>query len=504
MHVETVAGVVRAHAAARPGKDAVRAGSASMTFAELDARANQVAHALLAEGVGPGDRVAYLDANALEYFAMLYGAAKIGAVFVPLNWRLAPLEVAEIVADAEPRLAVVGPSFKRPPVPVIEVGEDFKRWTSARPTVDPDGPSRPEDIVVLYYSSGTTGRPKGVMLSNENVVLHSHRVSAAWRMHEGAIALAAMPLFHVGGGGFSAAATYAGATVDVLREVTPDTAWEALRTRNITHTFFAPTMIQAMLQAQPEGPLDLALEILVYGASPIAESVLAEAISVFGPVFFQSYGLTEVSGAAVHLPPEDHDPTGPRRHLLRSAGRPAQGVDLAVVDPTDGRVLGPHEVGEVLLRTRQNMQGYWKRPDETAQVATPDGWLHTGDAGYVDEDGYLYLHDRIKDMIVSGGENIFPAEVENVLMAHPGVADVAVIGVPHHKWGETPCALVVRAADVDVSHAELLAHSRANLATYKCPTSVEWVESLPRNAAGKVQKKELRAPYWEGRERFVT
>jgi long-chain acyl-CoA synthetase len=224
----------------------------------------------------------------------------------------------------------------------------------------------------------------------------------------------------------------------------------------------------------------------------------------FGCDFIQVYGMTETTGAITNLPAEDHDPGGPREHLLRSAGKPYPHVELRIVDPASGAELPPGQVGELWTRSTQNMQGYWAKADETSQTVTGDGWLKTGDAGYLDADGYLFLTDRIKDMIVSGAENIYPIEVENVLAGHPAVADVAVIGVPHEKWGETVKAIVVRRPGADPSPAELIDYARQRLAGFKCPTSVDFIDEIPRNPSGKILKRELRAPYWAGRERNIN
>ena len=240
------------------------------------------------------------------------------------------------------------------------------------------------------------------------------------------------------------------------------------------------------------------VRLIFYGASPISEDVLVKCMAAFGCGFCQVYGMTETTGAITSLPFEDHDPDGPRRGLLRSAGKPLDGVDIRIVDPDTGKVAEIGEVGELQTRSPYNMAGYWRKPDETAcDDRRRGGWLRTGDAGYFDADGYLYLHDRIKDMIVSGGENIYPAEVENVLLSHPAVVDAAVIGVPDRAWGETVKAIVVLASGLQTCrNPTLIAHCRANLAHYKCPTSVDTADALPRNPSGKILKRELRAPYW--------
>jgi long-chain acyl-CoA synthetase len=265
-------------------------------------------------------------------------------------------------------------------------------------------------------------------------------------------------------------------------------------------------VLQFMLMVPGVAEADYSsLEVLVYGASPISEEVLAKCVEMFKPCkFWQAYGLTETTGAVFNLPPEDHDPAGPNRHRLRSCGLPGPGVEVRIVgdDGNTDRPVG--EVGEIWIRSPQNMLGYWKLPEETAKSITPDGWFKTGDAGYLDADGYLYIHDRVKDMIVSGGENVYPAEVENVLAKHPDVADVAVVGVPDERWGEAVKAVVVRAADSDVTDVELIAFAREHLGGYKLPKSVDFADALPRNPSGKLLKREIRSPYWKGSDRQIS
>ncbi len=273
----------------------------------------------------------------------------------------------------------------------------------------------------------------------------------------------------------------------------------------MTHGFLVPAVLQFMLMIPGVDEADFSsLRVLVYGASPISEEVLARSVATFGCKFWQAYGLTETTGAVVNLAPEDHDTSGPNRHRLRSCGLPGPGVEVRIVDTDTLADVPTGEVGEIWIRSAQVMKGYWNMPDETEKAITADGWFRSGDAGFLDGDGYVFIHDRVKDMIVSGGENVYPAEVENVLMAHPGIADVAVIGVPHDKWGETAKAMVVKAADVEVTEQEIIDYAREHLARFKCPTSVEWIDVLPRNPSGKILKKDLRAPYWEGRSRNVN
>ncbi len=275
----------------------------------------------------------------------------------------------------------------------------------------------------------------------------------------------------------------------------------AIEQHRVTEAFLVPAVLMMLLASPDLATTDVSsLRTIFYGASPISEDVLVRSMSALGCDFAQVYGLTETTGAITRLMPADHDPAGPRAHLLRSAGRPFDHVQLRIVDATTGEELPAGEVGEVWTRSDQNMLGYWQKPEETGSVLSDEGWFRTGDAGWLDEDGYLFLHDRIKDMIVSGGENIYPAEVENALLAHPDVADAAVIGVPDERWGETVKAIVVAAPgatdDRIALAADVTAATRDRLAHYKCPTSIDFVDALPRNPSGKVLKRELRKPYW--------
>jgi long-chain acyl-CoA synthetase len=519
MGINNIADILRVHAAERADKTALILGERSLTWTELYERASRVAAGLAEAGVGNQDRVAFLDKNGFDHFELFYGAALLNAVCVDVNWRLAPPEVEFIVNNAEAKVFVVGQEF----VPVLDaiadqlasvttilvIGghekyQDFAEWIERHEPNDPKVAATGDDVAFQLYSSGTTGRPKGVMLSNDNFFGLLPLAKDMWEFSPDAVNLVAMPLFHIGGGGWATAGMYEGATSVIVRELDPAALIRLIPEHGITHLFVVPAVLQFMLLVPGHDQGDYtSLKVIVYGASPISEEVLARSIEVFGCKFWQAYGLTETTGAIVNLPPEDHDLHGPNRHRLRSCGVAGPGVELRIVEPSTGADVPVGEVGEIWTRTPQNMKGYWKQPEATAATIDADGWLRTGDAGYLDADGYLYIHDRVKDMIVSGGENVYPAEVENVLMAHPAVADVAVVGVPDERWGETGRAIVVKAEGAEVTPEEIIDFCRQRLAKFKCPTSVEFTDALPRNPSGKVLKKDIRAPYWEGYERKV-
>jgi long-chain acyl-CoA synthetase len=519
MPITNVAGLARVHGQERPDAPALTAGDRTWTFRQLDERSSQVAQALAAEGVGPEDRIAFLDKNTPEYFELLLGGAKLNAVNVAVNWRLAPPEVAYIVNDAGAKVFVVGEDF----VPILDavlpelttvkkvvvvgshdVHQSYEDWVRAHPADDPGIESGPDEVAFQLYTSGTTGVPKGVMLTNRNLFSLMPVAAPEWGFAEDCVNLVAMPLFHIGGSGYAAVGLFVGCHTILMREVDPAEMLRLVVEARVTNFFAVPAVLQFMLATPGVADMDFsALRYIVYGASPISLPVLAKAIDTFRCKFIQAYGLTETTGAIVTLMPEDHDPTGPEAHRLRAAGKPITGTELKVVSPETGEEAPVGEVGEIWCRSGQNMLGYWHKPEETARTVTPDGWLKTGDAGYFDEDGYLYIHDRVKDMIVSGGENIYPTEVENVMMAHPEVADIAAIGVPSERWGETVKAIVVKAPGADPTPEQLIAWTKERLASYKCPTSVDFVDALPRNPSGKILKRELRAPYWEGKERNV-
>jgi long-chain acyl-CoA synthetase len=418
---------------------------------------------------------------------------------MPMNWRLSAGELAAIVADGSPKTVLVGPDQRAllseiaDSLDSIVLGADYSRWRDAAPASDPDAPIGADDPALLLYTSGTTGQPKGVALSHGNLSFVERTAREIWAFTAASVNLVAMPLFHIGGIGYGMMALSQGGGTVLLQQPDPPATISAMRRHGVTHAFFVPTVIQRLVDhVERSGEAPSSLQRIVYGAAPIGEALLRRAISVFGCGFSHAYGMTETAGTVISLAPGDHDPDGPHAGRLRSCGRPLPWVELSLVDPVTGAPTPTGEVGEIRIQSPMNMLGYWGKPAETSAAITPDGWLCTGDAAYRDADGFVYIHDRYKDLIVSGGENIYPAEIERVLLTHPRVAEVAVIGVPHAVWGETPRAYVVRRGDDQPSPAELIEFVRKRLAHYKCPTSVAFVPALPRNPSGKVLKRELR------------
>jgi acyl-CoA synthetase (AMP-forming)/AMP-acid ligase II len=517
----TLADVPRHQAQARPNAVALEFEGRLTTYADFERHTNQVANALTAAGLVKGDRIAYLGKNSDHFFEILFGATKAGVVLAPVGWRLAPPEAAYIVKDAGARMLFIGPEFtglartmqaETPGLAVIALepgGEDwpvYETWRGAASDADPGIPISEDDIAFQLYTSGTTGHPKGAMLRHRNL-------RAAWREADKIgldwntwtaddVSLVALPLSHIGGAGWGIVGLVYGARAVVVREFDPRAIPRLIQDNRISKLFMVPPALQMVLRQPGVGEVDYScLKHILYGATPIPLELLRECMEVFGCGFVQLYGMTETCGAIVYLPPEDHDPAGNRRML--SAGLPLPGVEIRIVDEA-GAPVPQGAVGEVATRSVSNMAGYWNMAEATGQTISPDGWLRTGDAGYVDEDGYLFLHDRVKDMIITGGENVYPAEVENAIYGHPDVAEVAVIGIPDVRWGEAVKAVVTPKPGSKPTAEDIIAYARARIAGFKVPKSVDFVAALPRNATGKVLRRELREPYWAGKTRRVN
>jgi acyl-CoA synthetase (AMP-forming)/AMP-acid ligase II len=349
------------------------------------------------------------------------------------------------------------------------------------------------------YTSGTTGYPKGAQLSHSGLLALTNvglRSIGGW--HENDVNLVCMPLFHIGGSGWALIGFHRGVDSVLMRDADPAAILRAIPEFRITKGFMVPALILFTLQNPQCKATDFSsLELICYGASPAPIDLVRNAIKVFGCELAQVYGLTETTGAINYLPPEDHD----NSERLKSCGKPMVGIEIHVVDAS-GKDVPTGEVGEIITRSPQNMLGYWNQPEATSRTIRGE-WFYTGDAGYLDKDGYLYIYDRVKDMIISGGENIYPAEVESALFGHPAIADVAVIGIPDDKWGEAVKAIVVKKPGVNVTPEELIGFARERIAHFKVPRSVDFIDALPRTPTGKILKRELRKPFWAGQSRQV-
>lgn len=495
----------------------------SWTYAELDEISNRVAHGLAAQGVSAGDTVAALTKHGAECVILLLAAGKLGAVMSPMNWRLASSELEYVISVNQPKVLVadkfMDPVLAETAMPGVKlklVTEDeggdsaFIVWARQFPATDPGAAPLPTDTAAQLFSSGTTGRPKAVELTHRSMLVQCEGWTEPFGYVPGrTVHLNVLPTFHVSGLVNALWMLYIHARAVFLPQFEPREWLRAVAEYGITDTFVVPAMLRAMVDLPDVRSFDVSgLRSIGYGGSPIDEALLVRCLEVFGPKFQQIFGMTECSGTVTLLAREDHEPSGARAALLRSVGQPASHISLRIADPISGAELSEGEVGEVWIRSDQTMKGYLGEPEVTACVFPEGreehgGWFRSGDAGYL-EDGYLYLHDRIKDMIISGGENIYPAEVESVVATHDAISEVAVIGVPDEKWGETVKACVVLRPGASVSEADLIQFVRGRLAHYKCPTSIDFVASLPRNPSGKVLKRILRDPYWQGRTRRIN
>ncbi|MEM7439193.1 MAG: long-chain fatty acid--CoA ligase [Pseudomonadota bacterium] len=472
-----------------------------LTYAALNARVNATAGMLRGLSVGKGDVVALLCMNGVEFVETYYACAKIGAVVLPLNWRLTPPELHYILSDSGSGTLVYGVEFTELVTPLradlppkltqfIQIGgetaDGATDYTSARNVADgaePDILADNDDHLTYVYTSGTTGRPKGVVHSHRTAMAGILNVAATFRMEPEERHLIALPLFHVGASTPLLSHIYCGNTAILMREFNPAAMWDTFAAERVTSTLAVPAMLNFMLKVQDFEARDRSSLIgILSGASPVPVELINAYLDL-GIEIHQVYGMTETFGPGCYLPGAE------ARNRLGAAGKGYLMTDIRLVDP-DGNDVPPGTPGEILMRGAHNMVGYLNNTAATGETLV-DGWLHSGDIGISDEDGYVTVHDRLKDMIISGGENVYPAEVENVLLAHEYVADVAVIGQPSADWGESPFAVVVPASDA-ASEAAIMSHCQGKLARFKQPKGMAFVEEIPRNPTGKPLKRLLR------------
>jgi acyl-CoA synthetase (AMP-forming)/AMP-acid ligase II len=513
------------YARVHPNALFAQCGNRSLTFFQANEEANRLANLLIAQGLQVGDRFAYLSKNSLEMSVLFHAAGKAGAVPVPLNYRLAPAEWAYIINDAGSKLLFAHKELAAAVDTVrsdlstvkncyaIDVTppagwEDYANAVAAQDSANiPDRGVTASSALYQMYTSGTTGRPKGAILTHGNILanLEQMRNVIATRLGRGDKVLVAAPMYHAAGTMVGMHGIHSGAGLVIHEDFVPRDVVDALANDGITTTVLVPAMIQACLVMVPDVTnRDYStLKEIVYGASPIAEETLRAAIGTFQCDFYQAFGMTETTSSVVYLNADDHvRALKEKPELLLAAGRAIPGTDIRIVDENDDEVA-VGEVGEIIARGPQIMQGYWNMDEATAE-ALRDGWMHTGDAASIDAEGYVYIQDRIKDMIVSGGENVYPREVENALFEHPELTDAAVFGIPSEKFGEDVMATVVAKEGANLSEQDIIDFCRTKLGGYKIPRKVDFMDELPRNASGKVLKKDLREPHWRGHTRRVS
>ncbi|MGB1762921.1 acyl-CoA synthetase [Alloalcanivorax xenomutans] len=490
------------------------------SYAEWVPRVARVAGALQGLGVAPGDRVGILALGSDRYLETIYGCWWRGAVINPVNIRWSPREIAYSLDDCGTRVLLVDRNFVHM-VPrlgelsealeeVIYLDDDapadltgYESWIADAPELD-DQIASHQQLAAILYTGGTTGAPKGVMLSHRNLYSGTLGQMAAVQRSHHPVALYSSPLFHVAGMASVVQIAVRQGTHVILPGFDPAMVLDTIEREGVEETFLVPTMLRMLLDHPDFSRHDLsALKYLRYGASPMDEALLLRAMEVLpGAEFSQSYGMTELSPVISILSGWHHTAEGRRAGKLKSAGYPLPNAEVRIVDENDNDVP-TGQVGEIIARGPMVMEGYWNKPEQTAE-ALRNGWMHTGDGGYMDEDGFIYVVDRIKDMIVTGGENVYSAEVENALLKMPEVAQCAVIGVPDERWGERVHAVVVTAPGQQLDEQRIDAHCRDLIAGYKCPKSIEFRDALPMSGAGKILKYELRKPFWEGRQRRVS
>jgi len=502
-HHATYGEMIRDSALRFGDKIALICGSRQTSFSDLDRKSDRIAAGLLQRGCRKGALIGVLARNSDVYIELLAGISKAGGIAVTLNWRNTAHEFKTLSAEIEFDLIFVTDEFQSQVsglnVPLIVIGDEqlpssaYQAFVQYAQNRAPDGAVASDDLFCLMFTSGTTGKPKGVPVTNFALLYGlamSGEAEAGWGPHHEDVTMLTTPLFHLAGLGWSAASLLTGGTLIILPRAETDIMVDAVARHRVTRAVFLPAQMPMLLERARQGVALTSLRLISYGASPIPPGLLRQMIDTFACGFLQKYGMSEVSGGVARLDPADHYPDSP---WLESCGRPYRVAELRIVDDA-GRDCAAGQIGEIWIRMPSVMRGYWNNPDATA-AAIEDGWYKSGDMGYLAEQGYLFICDRKKDMIISGGENLFPAEIEAAIAAHPGVRQVAVIGVRSERWGEEAKAIVVPAGSAPISPQILQDHLRPLLAGYKIPKSFEFVADLPLTATSKVAKHELRERY---------
>jgi fatty-acyl-CoA synthase len=508
-----------------PSKQAIVCGTRRWTYGEFFNRVCRLSALFTALGIGPRDKVAMLHPNCHYFLETYYATALNGTALVPINTRLSPSEMVHIIDHSESKLLIVDPVFRgdveaiRGKLPGIKnilwtgdgIGADLSYDDELERRAESGPPGEiiidPEDVAQIYYTSGTTGKPKGVMLSHKNVYLHALGAIAELHLTDGDVWAHVAPLFHLADAWATWAITWVGGTHVIVRDFDPAVVFRAIEDEKVTITNLIPTMLNLMVNhGDVENHDYRSLRVLLSGGSPIAPEVVRKIIATFRCDYVQTYGMTETSPYLTLSLLKEHLKNLPPDEQLRykaKTGREFIGVQLRVVNESGGEVArDEREVGEIIVKGDIVTSGYWKAPDETAKVLK-NGWLSTGDLAVIDQEGYVTIVDRKKDMILTGGENVYSTEVENVLYAHPAILECAVIGVPDEKWGESVKAVVALKPGCVAGEADIIQFCKEKIARFKAPKSVDFIDSLPKTGSGKIMKKELRDPYWSDRDKNV-
>ncbi len=505
-----------------PDSTAVVYDDTRLTYREFNNRINRFANALVKGGYKKGDRICVMADNCSKYLEVYFGAAKIGVCVTPINIRLEEKELVYIINHCEATMFVVGDGLEERAASMKDKLSSIKEWISLDNPVEgfqdyekllagssdeePDQDIhdvQEDDLAVLMYTGGTTGLPKGVMLNHRNCMLSGLTAAIGMEFTRRDSTCYVLPVFHVSWWPILAIFFVYG-KVCINRKPNLAKIFELIQNEKCTHINLVPTIYGWLVDNPDVGKYDLSsLRICSYAGSPFPTEVLKKCIRKFGNIFAQGYGATETAGAAIGmLGEEDHFLDGPKSKYLTSAGKPSPCSRVKIVDDK-GNTLKPGERGEICAKGKHIMMGYWKNP-EANKAALVDGWYHTGDIGYMDEKGFIFMTDRKADMIITGGENVYPAEVENVIYEHPSVLECSVVSAPSDKWGEIVQAVVVIRPGETVTEDEIIEHCKKGLAGYKCPKAVAFWESIPKTVVGKIIKKDIKAKFWEGHNRTIS